>query len=143
MRKFLTFLALVAALMVWNAFAGEMAYVPKDNEELYGTWINMDYKTGDPPQKLSYKSDGTIASSIYAESRMLMWDTKLQITDKWKDSEGNIWYKGHLVANSGEEGYSLYKISNSGKTFEFIFDNNECPTKITTDHSNYRVYYRK
>jgi len=145
MRKLLTALALGAALMVFfgNAFAGKKAYVSKDNEELYGTWINMDYKTGDPPQKLTFKPDGTIASSIYAESRVLMWDTKLQITDKWKDSEGNIWYKGHWVANSGEEGYSLYKISNSGKTFEFIFDNNECPTKITTDHSNYRVYYRK
>jgi len=145
MRNLLTALTLGAALMVFfgNVFAGEKAYVPKDNEELYGTWVNMDYKTGVPPQKLTHKSDGTIGSSIYAESRVLMWDTKLQITDKWKDPEGNIWYKGHWVANSGEEGYSLYKISNSGKTCEFVFNNNECPKKITTVHNNYRVYFRK
>jgi hypothetical protein len=145
MRKLLTALILGAALMVFfgNALAGEKAYVPKDNEELYGTWVNMDYKTADPPQKLTYKSDGTIYSSIYAESRMLLWKTKFQITAKWKDSEGNIWYKGHwVVVDTGEEGYSLYKISNSGKTCEYIFDLNECPTKVDTEHRNYRIYYR-
>jgi hypothetical protein len=145
MRKLLTALALGTTLMVFfgNAFAGDKAYVPKDNEELYGTWVNMDYKTGVPPQKLTYNSDGIIGSSIYAESRMLMWDTRQQITDKWKDSEGNIWYKGHWVANSGEEGYSLYKLSYSGKICEYIFDHNKYPTKIDTEHRNYRIYYRK
>ena len=71
MRKLLTALILGAALMVffWNALAGEKAYVPKDNEELYGTWVNMDYKTADPPQKLTYKSDGTMYSSIYPRFR--------------------------------------------------------------------------
>ena len=146
MRKLLTALILGVALMVFfgNALAGEKAYVPKDNEELYGTWVNMDYKTADPSQKLTYKSDGTIYSSIYAESRMLLWKTKFQITAKWKDSEGNIWYKGHwVVVDTGEEGYSLYKISNSGKTCEYIFAHNECPTKVDTEHRNYRIYYRK
>ena len=146
MRKLLTALILGAALMVFfgNALAGEKAYVPKDNEELYGTWVNMDYKTADPPQKLTYKSDGTIYSSIYAESRMLLWKTKFQITAKWKDSEGNIWYKGHwVVVDTGQEGFSLYKISNSGKTCEYIFAHNECPTKVDTEHRNYRIYYRK
>jgi len=146
MRKLLTALILGAALMAFfgNALAEEKAYVPKDNEELYGTWVNMDYKTADPPQKLTYKSDGTIYSSIYAESRMLLWKTKFQITAKWKDSEGNIWYKGHwVVVDTGQEGYSLYKISNSGKTCEYIFAHNECPTKVDTEHRNYRIYYHK
>ena len=81
MRKLLKVLILGAALMVFfgNALAGEKAYVPKDNEELYGTWVNMDYKTGDPSQKLTYKSDGTIESSIYAESRVVLWKTKLKL----------------------------------------------------------------
>ena len=126
-----------------NALAGEKAYVPKDSEELCGTWVNMDYKTGDPPQKLTYKSEVAIYSSIFAESGMLLWKTNFQITGKWKDSGGNIWYKSHWAADSGEEGYSLYKISNSGKTCEYVFDHTECPTKIDPKHSNYRIYYRK
>jgi hypothetical protein len=73
-----------------NALAGENAYVPKDNEELYGTWVNMDYKTADPPQKLTYKSDGTIYSSIYAESITLYWKTNFQIIGKWKDTEACV-----------------------------------------------------
>ena len=44
--KILSTIILSAVLGVFtgNIFAEEKTYVAKDNEEIYGTWVNMDYK---------------------------------------------------------------------------------------------------
>ena len=38
-----------------TVLAGENVYKATDNEELFGTWVNMDYTGGMPPQMLIYK----------------------------------------------------------------------------------------
>ncbi len=65
------------------------------------------------------------------------------ITGKWTNPEGNIMYKDHWVGDWGEEGYSLSKISNSGKTLEYVSDRYKHPNKIDPKHPFYRKYTRK
>ena len=118
----------------WFHFAG-------DNEELYGTWINMDY-TGRPPQKTVFNPDGTAGSSASVDFDPY-WKIRYLIVGKWTDSEGNIMYKSHWVGNWREEGFSLYKISNSGDTLEYVFDHDDYPKEIDPKHTYYRKYNRK
>jgi hypothetical protein len=143
MKSTLAFI-LIITLMAFtaDAFAGERAYFAKDNEELYGTWINMDYLSK-PSQKVVFNSDGTGGSSSQADSKELMWKFRYLITGKWTGPDGNILYKDHWVGDWGEEGYSLLKISNSGKTLEYVSDRYKHPNKIDAKHPFYRKYTRK
>jgi hypothetical protein len=52
-------------------------------------------------------------------------------------------YKDHWVGDWGEEGYSLLRVSNSGNTLEYVFDNDKHPDKIDPKHVYYRKYTRK
>ena len=52
-------------------------------------------------------------------------------------------YKFHWVGSWMEEGFSLYKISNSGNTLEFVFGHNEYPKEIDPNYVYYRKYIRK
>jgi len=142
--KSLLFLILSISLAAFAivALAGETEYFAKDNEQLYGTWINMDYDTR-PPQKLVYNPDGTAWSSMIANSKKPMWRIKYLITGKWEDSKGNIMYKSHWVGDWGEEAFQLSRISNSGNTLEYMFSNDDYPKEIVPEDFFYRKYTRK
>ena len=126
-----------------DSLAGEWGYYAKDNEEFYGTWVNPDYK--DMPahaQKVVRKPDGT--SEIFTSATLKKPNYKIRylITGKWTDSENNIWYKVHWVGDWRTEGYSLYKISNSGKTLEYVTDT-KYPSEIDPKNNLYRKYTRE
>ena len=124
-----------------GALAGERGYIVQDNEELYGVWINLDKSK--PGQKQIFKSDGTIEFSSGATK----WKARYLITGKWKDSQGNIFYRYHCVANGSQGGgleiYVLAKISNSGNTLETLHDTETYPTDIEQEVPFYRKYTRK
>ena len=91
-------IALVLILILFtlpvDIFAGENYYFARDDEELYGTWINLYYGTN-PPQKLVYNPNGTGWSATNANSKLPNWKIRYLITGRWKDSQGNIMYKTH------------------------------------------------
>ena len=59
MKSILTLiLSMVLLAFVGQVIAGEWGYFAKDQEELYGTWVNMKY-VGIIPQKIIYKPVGT------------------------------------------------------------------------------------
>jgi hypothetical protein len=125
-------------------------YVPKPNEEIYGTWINEKMSA----QKYVVTPDG--------------WKQYLKITDthpysegawaiasKWTDKEGNIWYKsfGAIAAGpyAGFKHSWLHKFSKSATVWESVWSSptNEqeaatptYPTKIDPNSSEYNIYYR-
>ena len=142
--KSILVLVLGAVLITFTAdvLAGETEYFAKDNEPLYGTWINMDYDTR-PPQKLVYNPDGTAWSSMLAKSKKPEWRIKYLIIGKWKDSNGNIMYKSHWVGDWGEEAFQLSRISNSGNTLEYMFSHDDYPKEINPEDFFYRKYTRK
>ena len=101
----------------------------------------MDYASK-PPQKLIFNPDGTAgsSSSVHLDP---YWKIRYLIVANWTDSEGNIMYKAHWVGNWREEAFSLYKISDSGNTLEFVFDHDKYPTEIDPKHTYFRKYTRK
>jgi hypothetical protein len=136
-------LILSATLLAFTAdsIAGEWGYYAKDNEELYGTWINLEYK-GMPAQKIVRKPDGTSEIFMSANLKKPSYKGRYLITGKWTDSDNNIWYKVHWVGEWREEGYSLLKISNSGKSLESVTDT-KYPTGIDPKNNLYRKYTRE
>jgi hypothetical protein len=138
---FILCLVFVAISGIVPAVGSETPYVATDKEELYGTWVNMDYGGFGYSQKTIIYPDGKI--EYFNSTDQKIATARYLITRKWSDPEGNIWYKLHFVGSWGQEGFTLSKTSNSGKTREFVFDNFEYPTKIDPEHFRYRIYYRK
>ena len=122
--------------------AGENEYKVTDNEELFVTWINMDYTGGWPPQMIIFKpGEFDCYSSVNDEKPM--WTAEYHISQKWTDAVGNIWYKHRYKAGAMGSGFELCKISDSGKTLEFIFSQWGYPDKLDMKDENYRKFTRK
>jgi hypothetical protein len=130
--------------------AGAEPYLAKANEELYGTWVNMEYPKGRGTacksftcfQKIIWKPDGTVQRFVWADDIETDRAGPYKITDKWADSERDIWYKV-LYSDWNGESYFLFKIGNHGKKYESVNDATEYPAKIDPKSWSYRVYYRK
>ncbi len=137
---------------------------------LDGTWTNEEMgfpkKTVNLGGRFEYyaKVDDTVA---------YWWAGAREIVSNWTDDEGNRWYKSFDTATSpgsctsynrqygfvcpptGAKLQVLQKVSNSGKTLEFVFvlvdefNANSFPTDINPDvtdlalAANYRVYQRQ
>jgi hypothetical protein len=70
-----------------------------------------------------------------------------QIIERWKDSQGNSWYKTQAVQNTSKY-LTLQKISRSGTLLEFAanevadFFSRDFPAGISPTSGAYRIYYR-
>ena len=152
-RTFVSILILVLAVLivVGSCATGKKAYVAKEDEELFGTWINPDYGQAQKAVKYIYKSDGVVRAYNAATSTEEFWSAKCTITDKWIDAEGNIWYKWLMTEAKGgaisdtAEYYFLGKISSSGRVLEQSFSSYEYPTDVNPDSLKYDyfIYYRQ
>ena len=122
--------------------AGENEYKAKENEELFGTWVNMDYKDEMHAQMIVFKLGeyGVYSSDNDNEP---MWTAEYSTSQKWTDANGSIWYKHRFKAGAMGSGFELCKISESGKTLEYIFSQWEYPKELDINNENYRIYYRK
>jgi hypothetical protein len=139
--KSLATLILAVTLLAFtgNVSADEKTYVPKDNEEFYGTWVNTEYYL--MAQKVVINPDGTWGWTMSASDEPVTKYT-YELKEKWTDSKGNIWYKVRLQSQRGKD-YVLVKLSNSGNTREIVWDSHEYPMKIDSKNANYRIYYRQ
>ena len=134
-------------IIISSCVTQKKAYVPKENEELYGTWINPDY---------NYSVNASAKFIVYSNGKMEMYsvDTyttpkkqaEFAITNKWKDTQGNIWYTINFKNLEAKYwNYWLIKISNSEKTLELNDNPNEYPDKIDPNDrfSRYGIYNRQ
>ena len=144
--KSLLALAFILTLVAFsaNAVAEEKAYVPKQNEELFGTWVNPEYEGVERAvyPKIVIHPDGRYERFSQQWFKEPTTKFSYKITDKWTDSEGDIWYKAQ-VSNPNFESYQLHRISNSGKTMEFMRDRTDYATEIDPDKLGYRAYHRQ
>lgn len=151
------FLGVLACLLISVLLGGcgPGKYVEKLNEELYGTWINESYSG--VISKGTYTPQKTVAApGTYSDYRMLTdhgpgFAGKEEVTSKWRDSEGNIWYKINMSSSNGDNTYkwqSLQKISKAAAVREFVvvevvnFSPSSYPTTVEPSAPNYRIYYR-
>jgi hypothetical protein len=121
-------------------------YIPKENEECYGTWINPEYNNSIRlvAAKDVYAPDGTWHSYMSVTDSQSSAKGWFKILKKWTDSEGNIWYRIDFN-DPGVEiiRHQLTKISNSGNTMESVFSAVEHPKELDKDNINYRIRYRQ
>ena len=135
-------LSIIFVAFMANGLGGEDEYKVSENEELFGAWVLIDYKDGTPPQKLIF-TIGSYDGFYPADAKEPMWSAEYTISDKWTDAKGNVWYKVRWVIANINGGFSLYKISESGKTLEQIHSQWEYPKEMDTNNDNYRKYKRK
>ena len=153
-RKFVSILILVSALLIAisSCTTGKKAYIAKEDEELYGIWINTDYNDSQHPAKFIFKPDGTEVGYAKTDSTHSIYHGEYIITDKWTDSEGNIWYKVFFpimwrvgMGKDTEPTYHLDKIDKSGNILETVRSGIDYPTELGPDVLlyTYTIYYRQ
>jgi hypothetical protein len=140
------FFSLILVAFSGTIVAGENEYKATENEELFGTWVNMDYQEGEglthAPQKLIIKlGESELYSSVNDSAPM--WTEEINISNKWTDAKGNIWYKYRWKAGGLGSGFNLAKISQSGKTLEYIWSDWEYPKELDVNSEKYRVFNRE
>ena len=145
---FLTILALLAFNRSQSYASDKKTYVAKENEELYGSWVNEDYNGSSRYAIFEWKADGTFIVHRKTTDEIPFEDGTYTITDKWTESNGDIWYKTTWdIYYFGRSGYMLICISNSGSTLESANSFSDYPTQIDPSNKNYQTYmgirYRK
>ncbi len=128
-------------------FTKSPVHTPEWNEELYGTWINLDYPGNrDFSQKWSLYRHG-ICERHYEEDNVAADSIRtFFFIEKWKDAEGNVWYTTHeMKAGWTSILYVLYKISKGGSVLETIWSTQGYPEpgQLNSENNKYRIMYRK
>ncbi len=112
------FIVLAVLLFIGSTCFGQ-EYIPKPDEEIYGTWVNekklpqKEIVTAEKWEEYNRSSD---SDPFYVGT----WE----ITARWTDSQGNIWYRTLVTIIGGEGGVvgtkrvELSRISRSGAVWE-------------------------
>jgi hypothetical protein len=145
-RSLVSILILVLALLivVGSCATGKKAYVAKEDEELFGTWINPDYDASWIHAKIVVKPDGTWSEYKMSYDDKPLLKGEYTINDKWTDSDGYNFYKIILTAHYMPY-YILSKIDKTGNVYEDLWSTVEMPSEFDPDNKLYiyRIYYRQ
>ena len=146
-RTYVSFLILVLAVLiiVESCATSKKAYIPQDNEELYGTWVNPEYNEPlNRAAKVIMYSDGTMKGYFTESDEIRLWVSLYKLTSKWSDDEGNIWYRLiYWYEGLQERFYMIVKLSDSGNMWESVYSSEDYPKKVDKSNLNYRIRYRQ
>ncbi len=127
-------------------FTKSPVHIPEWNEELYGTWVNLDYPGNkDFAQKWTLYRYGVCESYFKEDNPAADGRGTFFFIEKWKDAEGNVWYTTHEMVSSWTSTiYNLYKISKGGSTLENIWSVQGYPQPghLIPENNKYRIMYR-
>jgi hypothetical protein len=112
------------------------AYVPGEDEELYGTWHNEEND-----EVITYRPDGNF-EDYFGKSNLPRWYGTFTITEKWVDREDNVWYRTILENQVGVTRYVLNKIGDSGTILVNVFFSNNYPDELDPKFMSYRTFVR-
>ena len=112
------------------------------SDEICCTWFNMNYIEGKFPQKIMFHYDGTYATYKEFDSINAITRGTFQITKKWSDSEGFVWYKIIMSDPKKGEKYQLARVSQNGRKLEFICNKNNYPSDLNSTETGYCSYLR-
>ena len=145
-RTYVSILVLVLAVLIiaGSCATQKQTYIPKTNEELYGTWVNTGYDSEE--QKFINYNWGYTESFLQATDEYANLPATFHIVDKWTDSEGIIWYKVNWqFKGSPNMRFYLFKINEDEGSWEQIFSYKEFPSEsdLTPEHALYLIYYRQ
>jgi hypothetical protein len=142
--KFKTLIIVIALLFAASvSFAGDKISI----DDIYGTWINSEYKFGMYEAVIILNPDGTIVGYDKETDAEPEYTCQSTITDSWYDNEGNLWIKfdgpGVGVLNPNFYLYWLNKFSHDGTVWESVFSGVDYPTELSLIGGNYIIYYRQ
>jgi hypothetical protein len=151
MKPWKAFVGALLAVAAFGSLGGcrEAKYVAKPNEELYGVWQNESMGA----KKVAIASDGYKVYSHPIDVEPLSAGT-IQITSKWTDAKGNLWYKAYQTVTAGTEGLKgaksqvLYQVGRSGEVLEAVdtavqeFSPTAFPSNLDPKSSSYAMYHR-
>ena len=113
-----------------------------ETDVINGLWSNRGYNDHRLPQKIEFNYDGTYATYTY----LIDVDTNsrgtYQITKKWFDSKGNIWYKIIITDLKIGKIYQLTRVDKKGRKVEFNSGKYGFPSKLDPDEKGYSIYWR-
>lgn len=150
---------LISSVLLFIISLGVIAqdkYIPKENEELYGTWTNEQYSglVSSQPQKMVVTADGYKWYAMISDSVPYEEGT-MQIDSKWTDEEGNIWYRTFVTVKTGTwkewKSQMLVELSKSATVWECTwvlfspaaeFDPAYYPKKINRSVWSHNIRYR-
>jgi len=149
-RSLVSILILVLALLIiaGSCATGKKAYIAKEDEELFGTWVNPDYDASWIYAKIVIKPDGIWEEYSLTYSDRPIYKGEYTITDKWTDSDGYTFYK-NIITGIDKEYHRLYnvlsKIDKTGNVYEDLWSTIEMPPEFDPDNKlyNHRIYYRQ
>lgn len=143
----LPFAAAIFLVPVCATMTAQDKYVPKPNEELYGTWENENMY----PQKTVLSLGGYKDYYLITDPTPTAGEGTEQIMKKWTDANGNIWYwtfgKVTAGAYEGNQFQSLSRISHNGTLRELVVVapvygfNPNYPAQLDPSIPSYRVYH--
>jgi len=113
-----------------------------DTDQICCTWSNIRYFDGNFPQKIEFNYDGTYATYKYFNYLDIFSRGTYQITKKWSDSEGYIWYKIIMQDLKKGKRYELARVHKNGRKLEFISKKDNYPSKLNSDENGYCIYWR-
>jgi hypothetical protein len=143
-------LILVSALLiiVGSCATRKIAISDEDLTKAYtGTWINKEYDASSfIVAKIIYFPDGTWKRYKGVEDKYPFDKGENTITEKWIDSNGDIWFECTWESNIFGGGHQLTKISNSGNTLEelsILYGRRVEKWDPNDLNYNYKIYYRQ
>jgi hypothetical protein len=144
----IAFIILLSSCATQKTTQKEKLFEPLDNDELTGVWVNTEYagQSSYGHQKIVITHYGY--SKIYSKVNSVTprKEATLYVVEKWTDSEGNLWCKSIWRDEHTKNFYhELEKISNDGKTWEYVYTTTEFPSEsdLTPDNARYYIYYRQ
>ena len=128
-RMLVSILILVLAILIiaGSCATGNKAYVAKENEELYGNWFNSEYNDSSRAARHIIK-DGSIQLYSTDDSPRVAGINLYTITDKWHDSEGNIWYKAIITERAKKETLGTDRLSSTEPIYVLAKIEPSCPS---------------
>lgn len=124
-------------------------------DPLPGTWVNEEYGTSKGmSQRFVIFPDGRELHYMMMTDKEPWYEYKSVIEAKWRDAEGNFWYKSRFMGwyygfpapseeTCGDKGYALVWINASGTTMEAVQAGARYPDEEDWSLMPHGIYYKQ
>jgi hypothetical protein len=145
----------IVALSSVGGYASEkQAIAVEDAMKMFeGTYVNEEYSSWTYPRRCDIEINGIIREWVNATQKKPSWIGDFKVVECWKDSEGNLYSTLDMRYRGGDFLQELWRIDNSGSTFERTFTRtfgHEYPDKIEPNPDPnavpklyYMIYHRQ
>ncbi len=142
----------ISVLLIAGSCATRKKALSEDDffKSYSGTWVNSDYSGVEFDfQKLVVEPDGTWETYANDIVEQRSCAGNITLIDSWTDPASIMWYRAYKDYDylcGSDRQYEYGKISNSGKTLEFLYRLGTGEIKKwdpDNPHYDYRIFYRQ